>query len=63
MFLLLVGLGTGLGKVMRFGNVLRLPARTTMDVCWWEGVRCSFGDLLLVASGVVCVCESRGVFW
>ena len=63
MFLLLAGVGTGLGKVMRFGNVLRLPARRTLDVCRWEGVRCSFGDLLLVALGVVCVGESRGVFW
>ena len=63
MFLLLVGVGTGLGKVMCFGNVLRLPTRRTLDVCWWEGVWCSFGDLLLVALGVVCVGASGGVFW
>jgi len=36
-FLLLVGLGTGLGKMRRFGNVLRLPARKTLGVCWWGG--------------------------
>ncbi len=63
MFLLLVGVETGLGKVMRFGNVLRLPARRTLDVCWCEGVRCSFGDLLMVELRVVCVGESGGVFW
>ena len=63
MFLLLVGVWPGLGRVMRFGNVLRLPARKTLDVCWWEGMWCDFGDLLLVTLGVVCVGEFGGVFW
>jgi hypothetical protein len=62
-FLLLVGVETGLGRVIRFGNVLRLPTRKTLDVCWWEGVWCDFGVLLLVTFGVVCVGGFGGVFW
>ena len=38
-FLLLVGMGPGLGKVrVRFGSVLRLPARKTLDMGGLEGV-------------------------
>jgi len=62
-FLLLVGVGLGLGRVMRFGSVLRLPARKTLDACWLEGVWCAFGNLLLVTLGVVCVGVFLGVFW
>jgi hypothetical protein len=62
-FLMLVGVGHGLGRVIRFGNVLRLPTRRILDVCWWEGVWCAVGDLLLVTLGVVCVGGFAGVFW
>ena len=62
--LLLVGMGLGLGRVgVRFASILRLPARKTLDMSWWEGVWCAFGALLWVTLGAVCVGEFGGMFW
>ena len=58
---LLVGVVLVLGRIMRFVSVFRLPARTTLDMCWWEGVWCVFGALLWVAVWAVCVDEVGGV--
>ena len=63
MCFLLVGVGPGLGRVMRFGSVLRLPAKKTFNMCWWEGVWCAFGALLWVTLGSVYVGKFGGVFW
>jgi hypothetical protein len=61
--LLLVGVVPVLGRIMRFGSVLRLPARKTLDMCWWEGVWCVFGALLWDALWAECVGEVGGVSW
>ena len=63
-FVLLVGVGPSLGRVgVRLGSVLRLPARRTLDMCWWEGVCWDFRAMLWVTLGAVCVGEFGGVFW
>ena len=48
---------------MRFGIVLRLPARKTLDMCGWEGVWYAFDTLLWVTLGVECVGGFGGMFW
>ena len=63
-FLLLVVMGPGIGKVrVRFGIVLRLPARKTLDIGGREGVECAFGVLVWVPLGAWCVDGLGGVLW
>ena len=63
-FLLLVGVGPGLGRMgLRFGSVIWLPVRKTLDMCWWAGVLRAFGVLSWLTLGAVCVGEFGGVFW
>ena len=63
-FLLLVGMGPGLCRVMvRFGGVLRLPARNTLGMGGWERMWYAFVALLWVTLGAVCVGGFGVIFW
>jgi hypothetical protein len=63
-FLLLVGVGRAVSRVrVRFGIVLRLPARKTLDMGWREGVWHASDALMWVLLEAVCVGECGSVFW
>jgi len=61
---LLVGVGLSVGRVrVRFGSVLQLPARKTLDIGGWEGVWYASNALLWVTLEAVCVGGFGGMFW
>jgi hypothetical protein len=63
-FLLLVGAGSCVGRVrVRFGIVLRLPARKTLYMSGREGAWCASDAVMGVSLGAVCVGGFRGVLW
>jgi hypothetical protein len=62
-FLLLAGVGPGLGRVrVRFKSARRLPARKTLDMGGWEGLWYASDALVWVTLGAVCVGGFGGIF-
>ena len=53
----------GLVGVLRVEKVLRLPARKSLDGCWWRIMWCACDVVLLVAMGEVGGGAFGGVFW